>query len=345
MKVLVGISGGPRSLVTAWLLKKQGMQVKGVHFDLFSREGTRDRIHEIERKLGIQVQIVDESKSAGAIFLEERKNALLAGYRFSAKRTFQRKVLFPGLLRMTDPRDSGKFSTGHEVGLQDDPSAGVVRMMRGAGSKNEAIIAACGLHQGVLQRWIAPIGAIPETLLEKLSGEVVQGIATSGFEIDWRDLEAKFDSADPALLQRELQVFTPAGVLLGRAPLGTLHAGGPYSDPEDRGKPYRVIDLLPSSDRAIVQDAGEISLSEFHFDEGHWFTDLDPGMGYLDAEMMPESGGSTRGIRLIQFEGGRLKGLLAEPLRGTDANLFKGETVLFLHGAVVLGGARIIRAG
>jgi hypothetical protein len=148
---------------------------------------------------------------------------------------------------------------------------------------------------------------------------------------------------DELALKKELQIFTTSGVLLGRAALGSLRAGEIYLDPEDSSKTYRIIDLQPQSDRAWVQERSEISFEEFHFDEGHWFTGPDLGLGFLETGMIWGAQTKSRPIRLIQFEGGKMKGLLREPLKGDEASLFKGEPVLFVNGSQVLGGARVTK--
>ena len=344
MKVLVGISGGPRSMVTAWLLKKQGMQVRGVHLDLFSNEKNRDGILEIEKKLGIQIQVIDSAKHALSMFLAECAHSRMSGYPFSAKRIFQRKILFPELFKVAKGSGLEKIATGHVVGLQDDPAAGLVRVTKTSDAAIGPLLEVSGLDQEMIQKWIAPIGAIPKTLLEKLMGEVSPNSLTSNFELDWKELEERVDSSDPALLARDLQIFTTSGVLLGRAPLGTFKVGHGYHDPEDSSKSYRVIDLQPNSDRAIVQETQEISISEFHFDEGHWFAGPDLGMGFMDVGMISESTPAPSPIRLIQFEGGRMKGLVPEAHRGENANILKGVPVIFVNGAEVLGGARVMKA-
>ncbi|MBU6374378.1 MAG: hypothetical protein KGQ59_00120 [Bdellovibrionales bacterium] len=344
MRALVGISGGPKSMVTAWLLKKQGMQVTGVHIDVFSNEGNRVRIHEMEKKLGIQIQVLDLAAVAGEFFLEERTTARFSGFPFFAKSLFQKKILFPELIRLSGHSGSEKIATGHMVTLQDDPASRVVRVVLGPDSPMDPIFEILGLGQETLSRWIAPIGAIPRTLLEKLVAEVAPATMTGNFEFDWKSLEVRLDSSDPSLLARELQVFTTAGVLLGRAVLGSLKVGRQYLDPEDPGKTYRIVDLQPKSDRVFVQESDQIVTEEFHFDEGHWFTDADPGMGFLDVGMISSEIRAPRMIRLIQYEGGRLKGVVSEPLRGDDARILKGASVLFLSGTEVLGGARVMKA-
>jgi tRNA U34 2-thiouridine synthase MnmA/TrmU len=344
MKVLVGISGGPRSMVTAWLLKKQGMQVRGVHLDLFSNERNREGVLEIEKKLGIQIQVIDSAKHALEMFLQESAFSRMSGYPFSAKRVFQRKILFPELFKVARGTGSEKIATGHVVGLQDDPAAGLVRVTKAADGGIGPLLEVLGLDQEMIQRWIAPIGAIPKALLEKLMGEVSPNSLTSNFELDWKELEARVDSSDPSILARDIQIFTTSGVLLGRSPLGALKAGQGYHDPEDPSKIYRVIELQPRSDRAIVQESKDIAISEFHFDEGHWFSGPDLGMGFMDVGMISESTNTPRPIRLIQFEGGRMKGFVEEPHRGENANILKGDSVIFINGTEVLGGARVMKA-
>ena len=56
-KMLVSLDGGVESLVTAWLLKKQGFQLRAVLFDVSdsneNAEVMQKMVSEFEKKLGI----------------------------------------------------------------------------------------------------------------------------------------------------------------------------------------------------------------------------------------------------------------------------------------------------
>jgi len=343
MKVVVGISGGPASLVTAWLLKKQGMQVRGVHFDLFSNPTQRAAIQEIERKLGIPIQMMDVSGSFGDLFLEARRSAISNGLPFDLKWLFQSKVVLPGVEKVRESTGSEKIATGHRVSLLEDPAVGRVRIMMGSGSRLEPVHELLGLGQGQLTRSLAPIGAIPESLLVKLTSEVAPESVTREFGIEWSDLEERLNQADPEPLKREIQVFTLNGVLLGRAALGSLKTGEPFVDSEDPDKNYRLLEVQPQSDRAWVQARAEVTASEYLFDECHWVSGQDLGLGFLEAGMISEEARDPGRIRLIQFEGGKMKGVLPNPIQGEQVKILKGQRVLFMSGSEVLGGARVIK--
>ena len=76
MKVLVAMSGGLKSLVTAWLLKKQGMQVRGVYLDLIGPSRSQEKVEALERKLGISIQVVPAQVEFSNRLAEAREKAI-----------------------------------------------------------------------------------------------------------------------------------------------------------------------------------------------------------------------------------------------------------------------------
>jgi hypothetical protein len=342
MKTLVALSGGPKSLVTAWLLKKQGMQVRGVYFDLLGNEALKLRMQEFEKRLGIAIQIVNVSESLGEVLDRKYSEYLKTAFSFHPKIAFHQDVLFPTLVRMRGELGCDRIATGHQVTLQEDLAAGLVRVVTGSELQMEEVACIATVEQGDLARVLAPIGAIPESMLQKLISEVAPPEMTEAFEVDWSGIKHSFDAKYADSFSALYQVYTDQGVLLESAPRSSLAFGGPFRDPANLEKDYRISDIRPWESRAIAQDPGTHMLRELQFDQGRWFSRQDLGLEALTTGMLWKNRERPVEVRLIQFENGKLKGVLTEILKGDQVTLFKGDRVVFMNGMEVLGTARVM---
>lgn len=344
MKTLVALSGGPKSLVTAWLLKKQGMQVRGIYFDLFSDEAHRERIHEFEKRLGITIQMVEGGESLQKVLQGEWNRAVLTGFEPDFRGAFFQKYLFPRLIQIRRELGFDRIATGHSVNIQEDPSLRIGRMMMGADLHFDSMVSLLGIPKEETFGLLAPIGSIPEAMLKRLTEETAPQQLTSMFEFDWGTLRDFFDSKDATPYQKIFQVLTTDGSLLGNFERSGLRMGGSFVDLQGgEAKRYRILDVRPSEGKVFVQLDQKIHSTEVHFCEGLWFSREDLGLQILEVGMLWKKRKRPVPLRLMQYEGGALKGVLLEPISGSDSDLFKGDSVLWCSGAEVLGGAKVLR--
>ena len=344
MKTLVAISGGAKSLVTAWLLKKQGMQVRGVHLDLFPDEAHRERIHEFERRLGITIQIMDGGEALQGVLQEEWDRSVEKGFEPDFRTAFFRKLLFPRLIRLRNELGFDRLATGHSVNLQDDPSLQIGRIMLGADIHFDSIASLLGIPKEETFRLLAPIGSIPETMLNRLTEETAPRELTGIFEHDWAALSSLFDARDPSHFSRVYQVISSDGVLLGNLQRSSLRIGQIFTDLQGgENKKYRILDVRPLEGKATVQLDSQIKSSELHFFDGLWFSRGDLGLQILEVGMLWKKRSRPVPVRLMQLEGNAFRATLLEPLSGSDSDIHKGDTVLWCLGSEVLGGAKVLR--
>ena len=345
MKTLVALSGGPKSLVTAWLLKKQGMHVRGVYFDLIGDEQLKSRMQEFEKRLGIAIQTVNATELLGSVLERKYSEFLKTAFFFNPKVTFHQDILFPSLVRMREELGFDRIATGHQVTLQEDLAAGLVRMVAGSELKIDEIACLATLDQKEMARVLAPIGAIPESMLQKLIGEVAPPELTDLFEMDWNALKSGFDVKHADSFSVHYQVFSDQGVLLDSVPRSGLEFGGSFRDPANLEKELKIADIRPWDSKAIAYESSIRTLRELQFDQVHWFSQHDLALYPITAGVLWGNRERTLEIRLIQFEGHKMKGVLSEVLRGEQVNLYKGDRVLLMNGMEILGSARVIGTG
>ena len=339
-KVLVALSGGNDSLVTAWLLKKQGMQLRGVHLDLTGDPKVAETAAIWERKLGIPIQVVPCSEAIEKL-MPEVQNSILGGKRVDLKALFHQHVLFPKLFELKAQGHFQKVATGHRVLLNPDSIDAVVRVNRYAELSEDESGLLIGLSQKEIGDLELPLGTIPHAMIKKIGLELNLSDA-QGFDPNWTSLLSVAKSSiknKPALLE----VFTDFGARLGTEPnFMSIALGDTYADPNEKEKLYVVWEIDANHNKMVVGEESRRVVRELLVEECSWFTLNDLKLEPLRCALAWDRSTRAIPVKIIQFEGGRMKVFLETPLIGAEADIFNGQTVLWVTGGEVLGGARVL---
>ena len=339
MKVLVAMSGGLKSLVTAWLLKKQGMQIRGVYLDLIGQENSQDKVETLERKLGISIQIIPAQSEFEVEWNAARQNAIALGEGFDSERFFHQSFLFPKLMELRDQYQFSKISTGHRALVQEDQVSKVYRVFQNADGNLKESLFLLGRRQADLASLLLPLGSIPSSMFLKLSKELDMG--KSGESTSTWSNAYSLPRTDS---KSNYEVISTSGTKLGTyASLERPEPGMLYIPPENPENRYRVVEISPEKSHLIVNFESNIEYKEVQFYDVNWFSREDLGLKPLTCGMMGPSNVKPVPIRLLQYEGGRIRGFLNHSFRGEEANIFRGQTVLWVEGTEILGGGRVLR--
>lgn len=343
MKVLIALSGGPESLVTAWLLKKQGMALRGVFLDLENSPETQEKMSILERKLGFAIQVMQVKDEISAFISAARDESFKKGRLFDVKTYFHQSILFPKLFEIQEAHQFAKIATGHRVFVQEDPAAGISRVMRYSDPLRDESRFLIGLNQKQLSSLIMPLGSIPENMMSKLSSELDPNRETTSFDLNWESFESSLVSSMD-IDQNGFEIFDVLGSPIGfHREVKPLVLGGPFRDPNQSSRSYRVVEISYVLRKILVSEDPERVIEEVQFEDGYWFTQSDLKFKTLSCGLSWPGREKHMPIELIQYEGNRLRGRLEQPLRGEEANIFKGQTVLWIEGQEVLGGGRVYR--
>lgn len=349
-KVLVGLGSGSDSLVVAWLLKKQGKSLRGVYFDLLNDPARNEWIRQQEKKLGFPIQILNVEEEVKTLLKPLFVAAKVAGERVSLRGLFQREILFPKLFELRAQHHFDKVSTGHSVQLQYDQVEKVARVYQALDSKEDESRMLLGVQQDWLKFMELPLGSIPGSMVDRISNELkLDDLLSLKDHQVWKDLENQFLEALPEYMKTQYEVYSFRGERLGFYQDGwSVQPGAIYVNVASQktevaqSEPYFVWRVDTGSRRIIVGQAPERSLTQFKMKEATWFSVSGLKMKGLECHMTWWNCDSPIPVKVLEYEGGRLKVLTDQKLQGKNAAIYAGNTVLFVRGQEVLGGAEVM---
>ncbi|MBL8508429.1 MAG: tRNA 2-thiouridine(34) synthase MnmA, partial [Chitinimonas sp.] len=179
-RIVVGLSGGVDSSVTAWLLKQQGIDVVGVFMQNWEddnsdefcsiKEDSRDAIA-VADLVGIDIELVN--------FASEYKDRVFAYFlsEYQAGRTPNPDVLcnaeikFKAFLDYAISLGAEKIATGHYAGI-DLAADGRTRLLRGVDETKDQSYFLYRLSQYQVSRAVFPLGGMRKTEVRQIAAEI-----------------------------------------------------------------------------------------------------------------------------------------------------------------------------
>lgn len=348
-KVLVAMGSGADSMVVAWLLKKQGKNMRGVYFDMLNDPERNEWVRQQEKKMGFPIQIINVKAETEEKLKPLFIAAKLAGERVSLRGLFQRVIMFPKLFELRAQHNFDKVSTGHSVQLQFDQVEQVARVYKALDSIQDESRMLLGVHQNWLKYLELPLGSIPGSMVSRISEEMqLSFLSPMRDHIIWSEMEEQFLTALPSHVKAEFEVFSFRGERMGNFnDPWSMQPGDEYENQEAQKsevvqtEPYFIWRIDTGSGRFIVGQIQDRELGFFKMKEATWFSMPGLRMAGLKRHMTWWNCPQPIPVKALEFEGGKLKVIVDEKLKGQDAGIYPGNTVLFLRGDEVLGGAEV----
>ena len=280
--IMVAMSGGVDSSVTAALLMKRGYLVVGVYMRLSQNESPEQtqKVKQIAERLGIRCEVVDLAAPFQQQVLDYFSQTYQSGLTPNPCVVCNRTIKF-GLLREFGRRHLGisAMATGHYARAVSGPD-GQVRLLTGLDRKKDQSYFLCCLGQEHLREVTFPLG---ETTKEDVY-RVAAGLGLSGLHstesqdicfLQGRDLADFFAYTPP----RPGEFVTQNGECRGR------HQGiFRYTVGQRRGlglpdaTPYYVLGLNAQSNQVTIGKEEELWQESLTVRDMHWVAGYAPAL-------------------------------------------------------------------
>mgnify|MGYP001561767613 CR=1 FL=1 len=182
-KVIVGMSGGVDSSVTAYLLKKQGYEVEGLSFILWETRQSKNftaccSLQAIEEAaktaahLGVPHGAVDVRDDFLEKVIEPFIDAYTKGMTPNPCILCNKYIKFPYLLKEAEKRGAEFIATGHYAKVERAGSTEAAILKKGIDAKKDQSYFLYVLRQEELKRILFPLGDYKKEDVRKLANEL-----------------------------------------------------------------------------------------------------------------------------------------------------------------------------
>jgi len=335
-KVLVGMSGGVDSTVTAILLQKEGYEVVGVYLKLHHKPGYHEenytKAQRVGDYLGIKVHFHDLSKEFNdevyEYFVESYKEGLTPNPCVMCNRT----IKFGKMVDFADSLDIYHVATGHYVqcdgqfiSMAEDPT------------KDQSYFL-CEVKKEVLPRLLFPLGTWIKDDVKAFAEdiEVLQDIATQKESSEICFVENSYDE----VLAKHMNIDMPGETLDSEGNVVGTHKGYMhYTIGKRRGffvngahDPHFVLEIKPESNQIVVGTKEKLEENAFEVKQINLFKDL------TEFDCSVKVRYRTQAVPChVVIKEGRATVTLGEPVFG----LAKGQIAAFYEEEILLGGGVI----
>ena len=335
-KVLVGMSGGVDSTVTAILLQKEGYEVEGVYMKLHHKPGYHEenytKAQRVGEYLGIKVHFLDLSKAFNdevyEYFVESYKEGLTPNPCVMCNRT----IKFGKMVEFADTLGIYHVATGHYIKCD-----GNFIYMAEDPNKDQSYFL-CEVKKEVLPRLIFPLGTWIKEDVKAYAADinVLQDFATQKESTEICFVENTYDE----VLAKHMNIDIPGETLDSEGNVVGTHKGYMhYTIGKRRGffvngahDPHFVLEIKPESNQIVVGTKEKLEENTFEVKQINLFKDLSE----FDCTVKVRYRTSAVPCHVVIKEG-RAKVTLNEPVFG----LAKGQIAAFYEEDKLLGGGVI----
>ena len=338
-KVVVGLSGGVDSAVTAYLLKKEGYEVIGVTMRQFKEETFSEDAASVAESLGIKHVIEDLSDEFERGIMRYFASEYEKGRTPNPCTLCNPRIKWEMLTRAADREDAYYVATGHYANI--DVINGRYSIKNAVTATKDQTYALCNLTQEQLSRTLMPLGGYEKSEVRTIAEEA--GIPVAG-KADSQDICFIPDGDYAGFLERFTgKKFEPGdfvdrdGRVLGRHN-GIVHytIGQRKGLNLPMGKPVFVTGIDVPGNRVIIGDNEDLFTTVFFVRDVNFMAGTEED---LPKTLMCKIRYAHKGeaCTLNRESDGLYRAEFAAPVRA----ITPGQTAVFYDGEYVFAGSVI----
>jgi tRNA-specific 2-thiouridylase len=276
-KVLVGLSGGVDSTVTAILLKKEGYVVEGVYMKLHHKPGYHEENFEKVKRVGEYLDIPVHFYDLSEAFQEEVYDYFVESYQKGLTPNpcvkCNRTIKFGKMVAFAEQIGADFIATGHYVKCD-----GQAIYKAKDDSKDQSYFLA-QVNKSVLPKLMFPLGEWLKSDVKAFANtiELLQDIATQKESSEICFVEKSYEE----ILERHMSIDRPGEVVNSSGEVVGDHKGYMhYTIGKRRGffvdgahDPHFVLAIKPKQNQIVVGKKEELAVDTFEIKEVNLFED------------------------------------------------------------------------
>ncbi len=352
-RVLVGMSGGVDSSVTAHLLKRDGWDVIGVTMKVWPQDcisRAEDKCcgpsaiadaRGVAHALGIPHYVVDEADQFEKLVIDYFSSEYRAGRTPNPCVMCNDKLKFGNLWTKARALGAEYIATGHYAIIEHHADHAVLR--RGLDPRKDQSYFLFSLRQEQLQRAVTPLGTMTKNEIRAIAREIGLRVAD---KVDSQEICFVPGNDYKAFLRSHLgeDDFHPGGIydtsgnlLADHEGIEMFTIGQRKGLPGGSPHPLYVIDIDAENSRVIVGPEAELVRDEFEIDTTNWHVPIPDEPTRVNVKIRYAHPGTPATVK--PADGGRHRVVFDTPQRAVTP----GQAAVLYQDDRVIGGGWIVR--